>query len=200
MRNWLLVLLLGALSACSSKPISLNYYLLHDPGQSLSQPSRDISAQPTVFLRTLTVPTYLKQRNLSLQLSASQLHFAPDHLWAEPFDNDLTMAFGEALSLQHSVRLRAQSQWTNPAQTEYILDIQIDDFITTYLGDLVLKGTFRLQAPDSQAPQLIQFNYQLPLESDGFAQAVAQMRILVNQLAKDVVAKLEANSESTQPD
>ena len=76
-------------------------------------------------------------------------------------------------------------KWTNPAQPEYILDIQLDDFIPTYDGRLVLKGKFRLET-DGAPPQIVRFNYWLPLNKDGFAFSVSQMRLLIDKFTNDV--------------
>lgn len=192
MKKWIAGIAVLWLAGCSSKPIGLNYYLLHKPTQVMAQSSADISDQPSLFLRSLTAPDYLKQRNLSLQLSDSEIHFAPKHVWAEPFDRDFKMALSESLSANHQMRLRVQSKWTNPAQPEYILDIQLDDFIPTFDGRLVLKGKFRL-ATDGAEPQIVQFNYGLPLNKDGFAFSVSQMRLLIDELTNDVVTRVETN-------
>ncbi|MBR9793386.1 MAG: hypothetical protein GYB58_16720 [Gammaproteobacteria bacterium] len=191
MKKWIAGFTVLWLAGCSSKPIGLNYYMLHEPTLVAAESSIDITNQPTIFLRTLSAPDYLKQRNLSLQLSDSEIHFAPKHVWAEPFDRDFKMALSESLSADHKMRLRMQSKWTNPAQPEYILDIQLDDFIPTYDGRLVLKGKFRLEK-DGMATQIIQFNYLLPLNKDGFAYSVSQMRKLIEELTNDVVTRVEA--------
>lgn len=191
MKKWIAGFAVLWLAGCSSQPISLNYYMLHEPTLVAAESSTDITNQPTIFLRTLSAPDYLKQRNLSLQLSDSEIHFAPKHVWAEPFDRDFKMALSESLSVDHRMRLRMQSKWTNPAQPEYILDIQLDDFIPTYDGRLVLKGKFRLEK-DGMAPQIIQFNYLKPLNKDGFAYSVSQMRLLIDKLTNDVVTRVEA--------
>ncbi len=191
MKKWIAGIAVLWLAGCSSKPIGLNYYMLHEPTLVAAESSTDITNQPTIFLRTLSAPDYLQQRNLSLQLSDSEIHFAPKHVWAEPFDRDFKMALSESLSVDHKMRLRMQSKWTNPAQPEYILDIQLDDFIPTYDGRLVLKGKFRLEK-DGMAPQIIQFNYLKPLNKDGFAYSVSQMRLLIDKLTNDVVTRVEA--------
>ena len=192
MKKWIAGIAVLWLAGCSSKPIGLNYYMLHEPTVVAAESSTDISNQPTIFLRTLSAPDYLQQRNLSLQLSDSEIHFAPKHVWAEPFDRDFTMTLSESLSVKHKIRLRVQSKWTNPAQPEYILDIQLDDFIPTYNGRLILKGKYRLEK-DGAPPQFVRFNYWLPLNKDGFAFSVAQMRLLINELTNDVVTRVETS-------
>ena len=110
MKKWIAGIAVLWLAGCSTKPIGLNYYMLHQPTLVAAQSSTDISNQPTIFLRSLSAPEYLKQRNLSLQLSDSEIHFAPKHVWAEPFDRDFKMAFSESLSVKHKMRLRVQNQ------------------------------------------------------------------------------------------
>ncbi|NVK57989.1 MAG: membrane integrity-associated transporter subunit PqiC [Alteromonadaceae bacterium] len=178
------------LAACSSKPTNVNYYLLHQPASDSKQGSLDISALPAIHLRSLATPDYLKQRNLSLQTSNSELHFAPQHVWAEDFSNGFAMALSDTLVKTHKIRLHTQTQWTTPGQKEYILDIQLDDFIPTYDKKLVLKGTYRLEL-SNLSPQIVKFSFELPLNDDGFASSVSQMRELIDLLANDVVSRVE---------
>lgn len=193
MKKWITGAAVLFLAACSNKPIGLNYYLLHEPTLMMSESTADISQQPTIILRSLSIPDYLKQRNLSLQLSESEMHFSSKHVWAEPFGQDFSVALSESLSAKHKMRLQRQSKWTNDVQPEYILDIQLDDFIPTYDGKLVLKGKFRLER-EGAAPQIVKFNYWLPLSQDGFAFSVSQMRLLIDKFTNDIVARIEAKS------
>ncbi len=191
MNKWIISTVVLGLTACSSQPTNVNYYVLHQPDSALQQESTDISALPSMYLRSLSTPDYLKQRNLSLQTSASELHFAPQHVWAEDFSNAFAMALSDTLVISHEIRLHTQSQWTTPGQKEYILDIQLDDFIPTYDKSLVLKGTYRLEVTN-QPPQIVKFNFKLPLNQDGFAGSVTQMRELIDLLANDVVSRVES--------
>lgn len=67
------------LSACSSAPRSLTYYLLHTTGDT------PYAAQETtsVVLDKITLPEYLKHRGLVYQTSDTNLHISTSHLWAE---------------------------------------------------------------------------------------------------------------------
>ncbi len=190
MNKWLIIAVALTLTACSSQPTNVNYYLLHQPASEASKESEDISTLPALYLRSLSTPDYLKQRNLSLQTSINELHFSPQHVWAEDFTSDFAMALSDTFVKSHKIRLYVQSQWTTTSQKEYILDIQIDDFIPTYNSKVVLKGTYRLEISHLQ-PQIVKFSFRMPLHQDGFAHSVSQMRELVDLLAKDVVSRIE---------
>lgn len=180
------------LSACSSKPISMNYYMLHDPGQLSQQAATDISQYSKVWLRSLDTPDYLKQRNLSIQVNPSEIKYATQHAWAESFPGDFVSALTDSLFINHKINLSPQSRWTNGQDAEYILDIRLADFIATYNGTVVLKGSYRMERSGS-APVLVNFNYQLPLDQDGFSHSVEQMRALINQFASEVVSNIESD-------
>ncbi|MDC8831785.1 PqiC family protein [Alteromonas gilva] len=191
MNKWMFSIVVLTLAACSSQPTNVNYYLLHQPASATMRESMDISALPAIYLRSLSTPDYLKQRNLSLQTSASELHFAPQHVWAEDFSNAFVMALRDTLANAHKIRLYSQSQWSNSNPKEYFLDIQLDDFIPTYDNNVVLTGTYRLEM-SHLPPQIVQFSFKLPLDQDGFASSVAQMRELIDLLAHDVVSRVES--------
>lgn len=178
------------LSACSSKPISMNYYMLHDPGQLTQQTTTNFSQYTTVWLRSLETPDYLKQRNLSIQTSPSEIQYSTQHAWAESFPGDFASALSDSLFLHHKLNLSTQSRWTNGLDGDYILDIRLTDFIPTFQGTVVLKGSYRLEQNGSP-PVLVNFNYHLPLQQDGFSHSVAQMRELLNQFASEVVTSIE---------
>lgn len=190
MNKQLLMIPLLMLSACSSKPISMNYYILHHPGQSSTQTITDYSAYKTIWLRTLESPDYLKQRSLSIQTSPSEIKFATQHVWAEPLPGDFATALSETLFHQHNVSLKVQSKWTNTQDAEYILDIRLTDFIPTYDGNVMLKGSYQMVRSGSE-PKLIKFSYQLPLSQNGFSHSVIKMRELINLLASEIVSNVE---------
>ena len=49
MKKWIAGIAVLWLAGCSTKPIGLNYYMLHQPTLVAAQSSTDISNQPTIF-------------------------------------------------------------------------------------------------------------------------------------------------------
>ena len=126
------IIMAFVLAGCSSRPVSMNYYLLHEPVQPSE--TQDITTWPSIELRSLSIPEYLKQRSLIVQLSPSELHFSPQHVWSEPVEQGVVQSLKDNLATSHKFRLQTQRLWTNSAQSGYILDISIDDFILLILN------------------------------------------------------------------
>lgn len=184
------IIMAFVLAGCSSRPVSMNYYLLYEPVQ-MSE-TQDITTWPSIELRSLSIPEYLKQRSLIVQLSPSELHFSPQHVWSEPVEQGVVQSLKDNLATNHKFRLQTQRLWTNSAQSGYILDISIDDFIPAYNGMVILRGTYRL-GQSQQPGKIIEFAFQTPLEKDGFAHTVEKMRELVAKLANQIVTGIEAH-------
>lgn len=181
-----LMLAIAALSGCAAKSVSLTYYLLHAPAATVHNTSAD--ARAYVHITSLQIPDYLKQRNLAMQTSASTLHFAPKHVWAEPLNSGLTQAISESL-WQTSQILVIPLDIAPPTGDTVAIRIQIDDFIATYDGDVVLKGQYWLQGNGSTSQGQL-FDFRMPLKQDGFEHAVAAMRNLVMQLSEDIATHI----------
>lgn len=182
------LLMAMAIAGCSSKPVTMNYYLLHETAQTAE--IQDITNWPVIELRSLTLPDYLKQQSLIVQLSSSELHFSPQHLWSEPFEQGFAQALKDNLANTHKIRLHTQSVWTNATQSGYILDISIEDFIPSHNGMVILRGTYRL-GRSPQSGKIVEFAFNSPLNKDGFAHSVEQMRELVTKLANQIVTGIE---------
>lgn len=79
--KWTLCLLLtGLVAACGSTPRS-NYYML-----SANAKASMGSEGPSIGVGPVSVPEYLKRREMVLNRSANRLHLADFDRWAEPLD------------------------------------------------------------------------------------------------------------------
>lgn len=189
-KSALSIFLALVMTGCSSKPVSMSYYLLHEPLQTTT--TQDITAWPVLELRSLSTPDYLKQRSLIVQLSTSELHFSPQHVWSEPVEQGFVQSLKDTMAVSHKVRLQTQSLWTSDVKSGYILDISIEDFIPSHNGMVILRGTYRL-GQSQQPGRIVEFAFQTPLEKDGFAHTVEKMRELVAMLANQVVTGIESH-------
>lgn len=171
------------LSACSSAPRSLTYYLLHTTGDT------PYAAQETtsVVLDKITLPEYLKHRGLVYQTSDTNLHISTSHLWAEPVDEGLTKALTSALTSQNVSLLRPDHY----ASKEAIhMALHINDFVSTYEGEVILSGQYVFTRVGGKS-QTYPFVFKTPLEDDGFSSSIKAMRNTIHQLAKDISKTLK---------
>tara|TARA_B100001063_G_C16737922_1_gene543059 strand:+ start:803 stop:1417 length:615 start_codon:yes stop_codon:yes gene_type:complete len=177
----ILALLVGAsLIGCASSGSALQYYLLH----STTSPSatQHASSPHHLLINKIVLPDYLKQRGLVYQTSSTNLHIATEHLWAEPLDEGITKSLKAALRTQ-GVMLVTHN--VNAKEVSDYLTLQIDDFIATWQGDIILSGQYVVKhIDDSQSAK--NFEYILPLAVDGFPASIEVMREAIYALADDI--------------
>ncbi|AMJ86628.1 ABC-type transport auxiliary lipoprotein family protein [Alteromonas stellipolaris] len=180
-------LLAGAsLIGCASSGSALQYYLLH----STTSPSATqyASAPHRLLINKIVLPDYLKQRGLVYQTSSTSLHIATEHLWAEPLDEGITKSLKAALRTQ-GVMLVTHN--VNAKDINDYLTLQIDDFIATWQGDIILRGQYIIKhTNDSQSAN--DFEYILPLSTDGFPASIEVMREAINALATDIANNISS--------
>ena len=189
-----IVALLSALSGCTSTQSTLSYYLLHsavasEQSESSSQSSADLSEQYTPLLITgITLPDYLKHRGLVYQISDTNLHISTTHLWAEPFEEGLLKTLREQLTNNNLIMLTNKDY---QGQSVVELSIHVSDFISTFNGNVVLKGHFVVS---SQLPEKgrYPFSIETQLEQDGFSASVIAMRRALAVLSTKITESTRA--------
>jgi len=174
-----LVLSACLLSACSSSPRSLTYYLLHATGET-SYTSQGVSK--AVVLDKLTLPEYLKHRGLVYQTSDTNLHISTSHLWAEPVDEGLTKALTSKLVSQ-GISLNRPDHYASEEAVHMAL--HISDFVSTYEGEVILSGQYAVTHASGEVA-VHPFLIKTPLENDGFSSSIKAMRSAIAQLAEDI--------------
>lgn len=193
-----IALLLFGLSGCTSTQSSLSYYLLHSAVSSesagnalasVTQPSsQPLSKSTPLRIKSITLPDYLKHRGLVYQVSDTNLHISTTHLWAEPFEEGLRKMLRDQLANDDILMLT-----TKEYQAENIteLSLHISDFVSTFNGNVVLKGDFVLSSeltPNGRYPFLIETQ----LEEDGFAASVIAMRKALAALSSTIAEQTNA--------
>lgn len=181
-----LAVLIHFLSACSSAPNALTYYLLHST-EVTSLPSYDF--KQTIVLDNLTLPEYLKHRGLVYQTSDTNLHISTSHLWAEPVDEGITKLLTKALAKKR-VSLNTTSHFPNQATIH--MSLHINDFVSTYQGEVLLTGQFVIKQTSGEVKSH-PFLFKSPLANDGFSSSIKAMRDTIEQLSLKIT-KATANA------
>ncbi|GGW75036.1 PqiC family protein [Alteromonas halophila] len=176
LRRLVLIGILTILGGCASRAVELHYYMLHSPqAAQSSQPDSQIA----VVLGDITLPDYLRQRQLAYQTSPTTLHFASQHVWSSPQDEAIHRLLTNALRDQQIAVVTPDRHQASPSPVT--LSIIIDDFIPSWEGQLILKGEYIIAYP-GQKDTLRTFDYRTTLTQDGFAHSVAKMRTLITEL------------------
>ncbi len=183
---WLLLALM--LTACSSAPVKVQYYLLDEVSSEMTQTDASPQTKMTVSLDKLRLAKYLRQNKLTI-LDGNQLYFANQHLWAEKLEQGLAHALAADLAAQSAISLLQQN---DPGFEQAALSVQlkIDHLAATQDGRVILQGQFWL-VKDKQVLAAEAFNFASELQTSGFGHSVKQQRLLVKQLAKQLQRSIE---------
>lgn len=174
------VLLLG----CNSQPTpTSHYYILNQQfdtqGLEKVSPVRDIQ---------LSLPEYLKQPNLVIQLSEHELSYAYYHTWAESLDDAIQKGLHQDLRTLVKKQVTSGKQQDINANSQVNLILDIDHFYATIDSKVVLTGSYSFintQETQALSPKY-NFTFKAEIEADGYPHSVAKMRYLINDLAQDI--------------
>jgi uncharacterized lipoprotein YmbA len=176
-----------ALGACASEPTSISYYMLTTPS---SEPVTRQAAlpKPSLVIEELELAAYLRQSGIALQTGSNKLQVSRQHLWAE----NLELAVPKLL-LQE---LQRQSNDFNfyirnidfVPQTDYRLRLHIDNLQATEQGEVLSSGRYQLISNATPAEShTTDFFFTEDLLDDGYEHAVEKMRVLIKDIAEDVL-------------
>jgi uncharacterized lipoprotein YmbA len=172
--------LLVLVTACTANPQQANYYLLSDTTDAMSRVS---TAQPsvTITLNRLTLASYLNQSALAFLQGSHQLVYANQHLWAERLQDGVQRVLVDDFN-QLGVQRLVLADEPAAGGSDYQLQLQIDQFLPSDAGEVLLSGHYWLM----QGGKLLRqqgFAMREPLLEDGYRHSVAVQRQLLSQLA-----------------
>lgn len=188
MKRGLFILSLILLSACSSAPIKVQYYLLGEPKISLPITNGENTSKVVkASLDKLVLAKYLRQNKLTI-LDGNQLYFANQHLWAEDLNKAIASALAQDVNEHSKVKLLLRGE-PEHRETDYKVELKVEHLVATQRHTALLKGHLWLL---NKNQVLIEeaFIFSLPLEQAGFAHSVKQQRELVSLLAQKIEAAL----------
>tara|TARA_R110000868_G_scaffold403115_3_gene680000 strand:- start:19 stop:618 length:600 start_codon:yes stop_codon:yes gene_type:complete len=195
MKHILLSLLIAGLSACSSKPVDMNYYLL-SPAQAV-MPSNQINKTHQVKVNKIVLADYLKQSSIVMQINDNQMYFSRQNLWAESLENAISNALLRELNQSSTTQFNGH-QIADNKSIRAVLTLHIEHFHATDKSTVISSGRYWLLEPNSQQTIEKTFYFSLPLEHDGFSHAISQQRLLLNLLAQDIQQQLDNVTKTTE--
>jgi len=178
-RTLLLLFLSLVISACGTSgdkaPVP-RFYLLDD----LPKPIEN-RADALIALNKIIVPDFLKQRNLVIRQQNQQISIANFHSWADDLPESIRRVVINDLN-----RNNRKYRITKYCSDCPVLSISIDHFYPTDDGSVMLAGSYVLDSNSSAESIRETFSFTGTLRSDGFTEAVFQMRQLLRLLSDDI--------------
>ncbi|GGD74869.1 PqiC family protein [Lacimicrobium alkaliphilum] len=188
MKNSHLLLFVLLLSACSSAPTQITYYMLDNPTRTMSAPNNQA---PTVTLQSLNLPDYLRQDGLVMRLSNNRLQLSSEHYWAQRIDASIETIMLKQLN-HPDASFHLQSI-TEPLaqQSDYQLHIQIIHLLIEQQNAVRLQARYWVTKSDShQSLMSANSDIDIQLTADGYEHAVEKMRQALvhfsDEVSKDI--------------
>ena len=181
------------LASCASSAPNLNYYLL-DSGQAtniVGDSNVNAERKPLVLVGDVTLSEFLRQSSLLVQLEDHEMHYALNHVWAEPLLDAIPKALLK--DLRHDGAEfnfeRGTTEWFG--KEAYRVKFQIDQFHPNAQQQVVLSGRYWITDNESGETDARDFSLTDNLTQDGYGHAVVKMRRLLTALAKQVLSELK---------
>jgi len=192
-RLFLLVSGILFLAACASNAPSLNYYLLDSGANSsiVGSPSINNTEKSLVLISDISLSEFLRQSSLLVQLEDHEMHYALNHVWAEPLADAIPKALLKDLrrsGAEFSFE-RGTTQWFG--KEAYQIKIQIDQFHPNAQQQVLLSGRYWVTNTDRDETIAYDFALTDSLTQDGYGHAVVKMRRLLTTLAKQILIGLK---------
>ena len=196
------LILLLALSGCSSTPVEDRYYSLVLTTDEAAPARVAGPGAPLLVVGPISLPDYLHKRGIALQSGASQIQTANHHFWAEPLDEAIAKVLVrdiERLSGNILVE-RDAGRWTGNADCR--VRVEFDRFHATGDSRVVSSGRYWLVSlGDSASNDLpdarYEFSVSRPLSADGYAHAVQVLRESLNVVAEKINGHIDKQSTCT---
>lgn len=184
------------LVGCTSKPLSVRYYLLHTPENNL--PNTADKTKPIAVLQLLNVADYLRQTSLVMQVDQHELYYSSQDVWAEKLESSFYKALLQDLNTSGQ-RSYVASSAPEEIDATTSISIQLAHFHATDKSTVVSSGRYWLSGSNQQIEQNKNltssshvFFFESQLKQDGYAHAVEQLRTLVTSLATQIEKDIAA--------
>lgn len=190
MKQLLITCCILMLVGCASSPSSLNYYLLDSGSSAITGSVQSHESRPLVLIESVSLSAFLSQSSLLVQLEDHEMHYAMQHVWAEPLSDAIPKALLKDLRRRSDDFNfeRGSTEWFG--KEAYSVRIQIDQFHPNAEQQVVLSGRYWVTKTGSDDVVAHDFSLINGLTEDGYGHAVVKMRRLIGLLSESLLSTL----------
>lgn len=189
----LLTIGLISVAGCTTSPVeNVDYFILSNGDIPNSTQART-QQKAKILVDKVSLPSYLDTSNMAMQLNDHQLYYSKQHFWAEPLKIGIVNALVEDLNGDDAKHHYVDSI-DDIAEGKYPrISVHIKQFMPTSGSTVKLNGQYWLISADSKLNKADAhtFAFEADLNEDGYPHAVKKMRMLLQQLSKDVLKNIE---------
>jgi hypothetical protein len=188
MKKWFIIAAMTlAVSGCSSAPEGVNTFLL-PAGKTLTV--SHANNQPLLIVRPVEVAAHLAGNGLVYQTGPTNIVQAQHHLWAESLGVQLTQQITQQL------RLKQRRYWSSDLASQLTMGkgsrllVKFSQFNGSYTGNAELRGEWVWLSSAGKVLSVHPFDYQIPLQKDGYPALVNALAQGVERLTTQIAANI----------
>ena len=187
---WGMVVLTLALSGCMRNNAPVQFYLLNaDSGiaDTVSVPAA--SQDPVIGLGPIRIPEYLNRPQMIVAIADNQYRLFENHRWAEPLDQNISLALFKALPRQLGTDRIVRFPWSQRQVLDYQIGIDILEFNLDASGQSRLIAQWFIKRKDKPAIDK-RSTYQFPASTTDHALMVKAQSQCLTKLGEEISGAL----------
>ncbi|MEL6641693.1 MAG: ABC-type transport auxiliary lipoprotein family protein [Pseudomonadota bacterium] len=148
------------------------------------------AAVSTVMLRTVSLPTYAAEEEVSVQDSSGLIFSDGDILWADEPERAATLAITRHLNDILSATV-GPDPWPFVDLPDVAVEVFVSDILATNTGVFRLRGQYFIGGDRIDFPKAVQsFDYTVALPAEGVGGVAAAQSQALLQLSEDIARAL----------
>lgn len=174
------------LAGCAAAP-EPRQYLLEAP--AVTAPAAANTAAISLGLREIALPLYARRQQIAAFDAAGTVMASDDHRWAEEPAPAATRLLARTITDQTGGQVFVEP-WGQSAAPDLVAAVEVDRFIGTLGGEVVLIGQLEVSTARGTArPQTFPFNITAPVGSEEWPALTAAYGAAVADLGRFIAAK-----------
>jgi uncharacterized protein len=181
-----IVVLMLLLSGCMRDSRPVQFYMLDaDYGVADAVRTYTASQGPVIGLGPIRIPEYLNRPQMIVAIADNQYRLSEDNRWAEPLDQNISLALFKALPLQLGTDRIVRFPWSQRQVIDYQVGIDILEFNVDAKGQSTLIAQWFVKRKDQ--PTIDRRSvYRFPASSTDYAVMVKAQSQCLTKLGLEI--------------
>jgi len=145
----------------------------------------DATLQP-VTVGPISVPDYLKRKEIAVRVAPSRLEYLPYQRWAEPLESGIQRAL--VLAFEDEMPYREIATFPSLPDEALQLRIEVMRFEPQPDGNLLLEVRYSLEKRNEPRPSIREAQVSVPANADDAESIVSAMNAAIQELARQIIA------------
>jgi len=188
---WGMVVLTLLLSGCMRNNGPVQFYMLSaDSGVADTVRVSAAGQSPVIGLGPIRIPEYLNRPQMIVAIADNQYRLFENHRWAEPLDQNISLALFKALPRQLGTDRIVRFPWSSRQVVDYQVGIDILEFNVDASGQSRLIAQWFIKRKDMPTVDK-RSTYQFPASTTDHALMVKAQSQCLTKLGEEISGALQ---------